>query len=71
VTVAELLFWSSTALIVYAYVGYPMVLAFIRLVHTKVVNKADITPSVTFIITAYNEERRIEEKLDNTLKHWK
>jgi cellulose synthase/poly-beta-1,6-N-acetylglucosamine synthase-like glycosyltransferase len=68
VTVAELLFWSSTALIAYAYVGYPMALAFIRLVHKKVVNKADITPSVTFIITAYNEERRIGEKLDNTLK---
>ena len=65
---AELLFWSSTALIAYAYVGYPMALAFIRLVHKKVVNKADITPSVTFIITAYNEERRIGEKLDNTLK---
>ena len=67
-TVAELLFWSSTALIAYAYVGYPMALAFIRLVHKKVVNKADITPSVTFIITAYNEERRIGEKLNNTLK---
>lgn len=67
-TVAELLFWSSTALIAYAYVGYPMALAFIRLVHKKVVNKADITPSVTFIITVYNEERRIGEKLDNTLK---
>ena len=67
-TVAELLFWSSTALIAYAYVGYPMALALIRLVHKKVVNKADITPSVTFIITAYNEERRIGEKLDNTLK---
>ncbi len=65
---AELLFWSSTALIAYAYVGYPMALVFIRLVHKKVVNKADITPSVTFIITAYNEERRIGEKLDNTLK---
>ena len=67
-TVAELLFWSSTALIAYAYVGYPMALALIRLVHKEVVNKADITPSVTFIITAYNEERRIGEKLNNTLK---
>lgn len=67
-TVAEHLFWWSVALIVYAYVGYPMALALIRLVHKEVVNKADITPSVTFIIAAYNEERRIGEKLDNTLK---
>ncbi len=32
------------------------------------VKKRDVTPSVSFIITAYNEEKRIREKLENTLK---
>jgi len=32
------------------------------------VKKSDITPSVSFIITAYNEERRIIEKIENTLQ---
>lgn len=29
--------------------------------------KEEVTPKVTFIITAYNEEKRIKEKLENTL----
>jgi cellulose synthase/poly-beta-1,6-N-acetylglucosamine synthase-like glycosyltransferase len=32
------------------------------------VEKANVSPSVTFIITAYNEEERIAGKLDNTLR---
>lgn len=31
------------------------------------VKKGGITPSVSFIITAYNEEKRIREKIENTL----
>jgi len=68
VIVMELLLWSSVGLIIYAYVGYPLVLGLIGLVHRAAVKRADITPTVTLIITAYNEERRIAEKLDNTLK---
>ena len=32
------------------------------------VQKGDSFPSVSFIITAYNEEKRIREKIENTLK---
>lgn len=59
--------WVSLGLVAYAYVGYPAVLAVMALVRTKPIQKADITPSVTFVITAYNEETRIGEKLQNTL----
>jgi glycosyltransferase involved in cell wall biosynthesis len=31
------------------------------------VKKGDITPRVSFIITAYNEEKRIRDKIENTL----
>lgn len=60
--------WLSLALVVYAYAGYPTILAMIALIRTKPVRKAEITPSVTFIITAYNEEKRIGDKLRNTLE---
>jgi cellulose synthase/poly-beta-1,6-N-acetylglucosamine synthase-like glycosyltransferase len=49
-------------------VGYPLALGVVSLLRTRRVEKADVSPSVTFIITAYNEEKRIAEKLENTLK---
>lgn len=59
--------WLSLVLVVYAYAGYPAILAVIALIRTKPVRKAEITPSVTFVITAYNEESRLDDKLRNTL----
>ncbi len=32
------------------------------------IKKGNITPPVSFIITAYNEEKRIKDKIENTLK---
>lgn len=65
---AEIVFWASVALITYAYVGYPLALGVVSLVKARRVEKANVSPSVTFIIAAYNEEKRIAEKLENTLK---
>ena len=64
----EIIFWVSVAVITYAYVGYPLALGVVSLLRTRRVEKADVSPSVTFIITAYNEEKRIAEKLESTLK---
>jgi glycosyltransferase involved in cell wall biosynthesis len=64
----EIVFWLSVALIIYAYAGYPLALAVVSLLRTRRVDKADVSPSVTFTITAYNEEKRIADKLENTLK---
>jgi glycosyltransferase involved in cell wall biosynthesis len=64
----EIIFWLSCGLVGYAYFGYPLLLSVLSLFRSREVMKADITPSVTFVITAYNEEERITEKLDNTLK---
>jgi hypothetical protein len=68
VIVEELLFWSAILLVFYAYAGYPLLLIIMKWVRTRNVRKAEVTPSVTLIITAYNEERRIAEKLDNTVQ---
>jgi glycosyltransferase involved in cell wall biosynthesis len=64
----ELVFWGSIAFILYAYVGYPLTLAALSVVRNRPVQKGNITPSVSFIITAYNEERRIAAKLENSLQ---
>jgi hypothetical protein len=64
----EIVFWLALTLIAYAYAGYPLALRTLALLRARPVAKADVTPNVTFIITAYNEEKRIGAKLDNTLQ---
>src|SRR5712691_2833077 len=64
----EIVFWLSVGLVAYAYLGYALLLWGLSLFRFRRVSKADITPSVTFIITAYNEQSRIAGKLENTLK---
>lgn len=63
----EIIFWLSVFSIFWAYFGYWLLLKAISLVYTRTVAKSDSLPPVTVVITAYNEERRISEKLDNTL----
>ena len=64
---AEVLLWCSVALVVYAYAGYPCVLMALTLFRDRPVKKAAITPRVSFVIAAHNEEQRIAEKIENTL----
>lgn len=63
----ELLFWILWSLIGYTYIGYPLVVLLLSLLIDNRVRKRAIEPVVTFLITAYNEERDIAEKLENTL----
>jgi glycosyltransferase involved in cell wall biosynthesis len=65
--IASFVFWCSIALAFYAYAGYPCVLLVLARFRDRRVRRADITPLVSFIITAYNEERRLREKIENTL----
>ncbi len=64
----ELVFWGSILFVFYAYAGYPLILMALAVVRNRPVQRGNITPSVSFIITAYNEERRIGAKLDNSLQ---
>jgi cellulose synthase/poly-beta-1,6-N-acetylglucosamine synthase-like glycosyltransferase len=66
--VVLLVFWGAALLIVYAYVGYPVWLvlsAWFR--PAPHVRKEPLTPRVTLVIVAHNEERVIEDKLRNCL----
>jgi len=61
------IFWISATLVLFAYAGYPMLLMALTRVRSRMVHRRRITPRVTFVITAHNEERRLPEKLQNTL----
>jgi glycosyltransferase involved in cell wall biosynthesis len=64
----ELLFFLTLFLIFFSYIGYPLSLVILSLFRNHPVERSQIFPSVSLILTVYNEERRIEEKLRNTLE---
>lgn len=64
----EAVFWTCIAVLGYVYVGYPLVVYLVSRVWPKLVLTGDIEPSVTILITAYNEEKAIREKIENTLQ---
>ena len=64
---AEIVFWLAVVGIAYTYVGYPALLILISQFRSKPVRRGDSKPAVTVIIAAYNEERDLAEKLENTL----
>jgi cellulose synthase/poly-beta-1,6-N-acetylglucosamine synthase-like glycosyltransferase len=64
----KIVFWFSVFFVGYAFVGYPLILKLISLFRNRAVKKSVMTPRVSFIITAYNEEKRIREKIENSLK---
>ncbi len=66
----ETVFWFATGFVFYAYLGYPLLLMAIGMVRNRPVKKGPYQPTVSFIITAYNEEKRIREKLLNALQQY-
>jgi glycosyltransferase involved in cell wall biosynthesis len=66
--IAEVAFWCSVALVLHAYVGYPCALMALALFRDRPVKKGRITPRVSLVIAAHNEEQRIGEKIENTLR---
>ncbi len=62
----EVVLWLSAAALAYTYVGYPLLLALISRLRPRRVRRAEWTPQVSVIITAYNEERDLAAKLENT-----
>jgi cellulose synthase/poly-beta-1,6-N-acetylglucosamine synthase-like glycosyltransferase len=64
---AEIVFWSGFGAIVFAYAGYSVLMVIMGTIVNRRVRREDITPSVTFLITAYNEEIDIARKIEQTL----
>jgi cellulose synthase/poly-beta-1,6-N-acetylglucosamine synthase-like glycosyltransferase len=63
----EAVFWLSAAALIYTYAGYPLLVALVSFLRPRPVRRAPNVPAVSVIITAYNEERDLRAKLENTL----
>lgn len=63
----EFIFWLSAAVLCYTYVGYPLLLWIVSALRPRAVRREECKPTVSVIITAYNEERDLAAKLENTL----
>jgi cellulose synthase/poly-beta-1,6-N-acetylglucosamine synthase-like glycosyltransferase len=60
-------FWISFGVCSYIYFGYPALLWVVSRLRPRPVREDDVTPHVTFVIAAYNEERNIAAKIENAL----
>jgi len=64
----EIVFWFFIFLILYCYFGYPLVLFILGIFFRKKPKKEEIFPTVSLIIPAYNEEKVIQKKIENSLE---
>jgi len=67
VIVAKVLFWLSLGGILWTHVGYPLAAALLARVRRRGVRRAEITPSVTVIVPAHDEEAAIGARIQNLL----
>jgi cellulose synthase/poly-beta-1,6-N-acetylglucosamine synthase-like glycosyltransferase len=67
ISAMEVIFWLSAGALVYTYIGYPILLSIVSTWRAKAVKTGTYTPTVSVIIAAYNEERDLAAKLENTL----
>jgi cellulose synthase/poly-beta-1,6-N-acetylglucosamine synthase-like glycosyltransferase len=68
-SITSFLFWSSLVGVVYAYLGYPLMLKLLTLFvkGEKTGPIAISLPKVTLLVSVFNEEQVIEEKILNAL----
>lgn len=60
--------YALICVIVYVFIGYPIILFILDFILPKSIRKKDpITPSVSFLISCYNEEEIIQDKLLNAV----
>ncbi len=70
----EWVFWGSLVLIIYSYVGYPLLLAILSFFYklllgsSRASKKAPDKPSVSIVLVAHNEEERVLERIENLLQ---
>ena len=63
----EYWFWLLLAVGLYPYLGYPVGVVLLRILHPRPVGAAAITPRVTIVVAAYNEAAQIESTVLNKL----
>lgn len=66
-TLVQVLFWLAVGIILYTFLGYPLLIGLLARRVQHPVQRAAITPRVTLFIPAYNEAAVIARKLENSL----
>jgi poly-beta-1,6-N-acetyl-D-glucosamine synthase len=61
----RLLFWLALLLIAYAYIGYALLLRLMAGVRSRPYKRLPITPRVSIVMAAHNEEKNLPAKLAN------
>jgi cellulose synthase/poly-beta-1,6-N-acetylglucosamine synthase-like glycosyltransferase len=64
--IARWLFWGSLGLIIYTYIGFPLLNALRGTLRPRPIKRGAEMPSISMIVAAYNEGAVIVKKLDNT-----
>jgi cellulose synthase/poly-beta-1,6-N-acetylglucosamine synthase-like glycosyltransferase len=64
----ELLFWTCLFVGLYPYAGYPLCIALVSMLRPRPVRSGPVTPSVTVVISAYNERGHIAATVRNKLQ---
>src|SRR5258708_7441215 len=63
-----ILFWTLFFLIIYCYFIYPVIIFLLARLNPKPVHKSSIEPTVSVVISLYNEEDVIGPKINNLLE---
>lgn len=66
--VLKALFWGSLGALAWTHAGYPAAAAAAARLRPRRVRKGEITPSVTVVVPAYNEETVIRRRVENLLE---
>ena len=61
------LFWCSAGALAWTHVGYPLAAAALARLRPRPIRKDDVTPDVTVVIAAHDEESVIERRVENLL----
>ncbi|MFN2468583.1 MAG: glycosyltransferase family 2 protein [Gaiellaceae bacterium] len=61
----EIVFWIALGLLAWTHLLYPLFAGLVARLRPRLVRKADLTPSVSVIIAAHDEEDVIEHRLEN------
>ena len=64
----QFLFWTLVGAVFWTYAGYPCLLALMAFLGRRQLLSEPIEPTVTVIISAYNEQKHIAQKLTTTLE---
>ncbi len=64
---AEWLFWSCVSLLVYVYVGYPILIGLWAPFRSRPPIREEACPHASIVVVAHNEGARIEHRISNLL----